>query len=92
MRYSDENVIQHDFGFPRIVRSVDEEISALQGMLVTLGAIRTMAEKLMRDYPNHETACQAIVDFASDGEGDMRGAIERLEEQAPRRRGRGGAT
>jgi hypothetical protein len=35
----------------------------------SLGAIRMMAERLMQDYPQHGTACQAIIDFASDGGG-----------------------
>jgi hypothetical protein len=51
-----------------------------------------MTERLMQDYPQHRIAAQAIVDFASDGEGDMRGAIAKLEEPEPRRRWRGGAT
>jgi hypothetical protein len=38
-------------------------------------------------------AAQFIVDFATDGEGDMGGAIAKLEEELePRRRWRGGAT
>ena len=47
------NVIQHDFGFPRIVRSEDAEREALYAMLVSLGATKMMAERLMRDYPHH---------------------------------------
>ena len=79
------NLIQHDFGFPRIVRSEDAEGEALYAMLVSLGATKLMAERLMQDYPQHRTAAQAIV----DGEGDMRGKIEADE---PWRRWRGGAT
>ena len=87
-----DNVIQHDFGFPRIVRGEDAECQALYGMLVSLGATKMMAERLMDDYPRHRTACQAIADFASDGEADIRGAIEQLEDQQPWRRWRGGGT
>jgi hypothetical protein len=87
------NVIQHDFGFPRVIRAEDAEREALFSMLVSLGATKMMAEQLMRDYPQHQTAAQAIVDFASDGEADMRGAIAKLEEEPePERRWRGGAT
>jgi hypothetical protein len=49
------NVIQHDFGFPRIVREEDAEREALYAMLVSLGATRTMAERLMQAYPQHAT-------------------------------------
>jgi hypothetical protein len=73
------NVIQHDFGFPRVIRAEDAEREALYAMLVSLGATKMMAERLMQDYPQHRIAAQAIVDFASDGEGDMRGAIAKLE-------------
>jgi hypothetical protein len=88
------NIIQHDFGFPRIVRPAGQEEDALYAMLVSLGATRIMAERLMRDYPKHRVPCQAIVDFASDGESDMRGAIAQIEEEtvAPWRQWRGGAT
>jgi hypothetical protein len=86
------NIIQHDFGFPRLVRSGDAELEALYAMLVSLGATKMMAERLMQDFPQHGMACQAIVDFAGDGEGDIRGAIDRLNEETPWRRERGGAT
>jgi hypothetical protein len=61
-----QRVIQHDFGFPRLVDADDAEVSALYAMLVSLGATKMMAETLMRDYPAHETACQVIVDFATE--------------------------
>jgi hypothetical protein len=94
MGYTDQNVIQHDFGFPRIVRAAEQEEAALYAMVVSLGAMRMMAEKLLRAYPKYRAPCQAIVDCVSDSEGDMRGAIEQLEEEnpAPQRRWRGGAT
>jgi hypothetical protein len=47
---------------------------ALYAMLVSLGASKMMAARLMQDSPQCWTACQAIVDFASDAEGDVRGA------------------
>jgi hypothetical protein len=50
----------------------DAEIEALDDMLVSLGATKLMAERLMQDFPQHATACQAIVDVAADGEGDIR--------------------
>ena len=86
------NVIQHDFGFPRVIGAEDAERAALYAMLVSLGATKIMAERLMQDYPQHRIAAQAIVDFASDGESDMRGAIAKLEEPDARRRWRGGAS
>jgi hypothetical protein len=46
----------------------------------------------MEVFPQHGTVCQAIVDFAGDGEGDIRGAIDRLNEETPWHRERGGAT
>jgi hypothetical protein len=93
MAQSAQNVIQHDFGFPRVARAEDDERAALYAMEVSLGATKMMAERLMEDFPQHATACQAIVDFASDGEGDIRGAIAELEdEETPWRRERGGAT
>jgi hypothetical protein len=61
-------------------------------MLVSLGVTKTMAQNLMKNYPEHRMAAQAIVDFATDGEGDIRGAIMRLDEQKPWRLDRGGAT
>jgi hypothetical protein len=87
-----QRVIQHDFGFPRFVDAADAEVSALYAMLVSLGATKMMAETLMQDFPQHGTACQAIVDFATDGEGDIRSTIARLEGEAPRQRERGRAT
>jgi hypothetical protein len=52
-----------------------------------------MAEQLMQDYAQYRIAAQLNVDFASDGESDMRGAIATLEEELEaRRRWRGGAT
>ena len=71
------NVIQHDFGFPRIIRTAAAEREALYAMLVSLGATKMMAERLMQDYAQHRIAAQAIIDFTSDGEGGMRGAIRR---------------
>jgi hypothetical protein len=87
-----QRVIRHDFGFPRLVDADDAEVGALYAMLVSLGATKMMAEKLIQDYPAHETMCQAIVDFATDGESDIRGTIAQLEEEKRRWRGRGGAT
>lgn len=74
------NVVQHDFGFPRIVRHEDAEMGALYALLVSLGAIKMMAEQVMQDFPRHERACQAIADFASDGESDIRGTIALLDD------------
>ena len=86
------NVIQHDFGFPRIVRHEDAERESLYALLVSLGATKMMPERVLQDYPHYRTACQAIVDFATDGEGDMRDEIAQLETDEPWRRWRGGAT
>jgi len=75
-----QNVVQHDLGFPRLVRADDAERTALYTMLVSLGATKTMAERLMQDFPRHARVCQAIVDFADDGEGDIRGSIALLDD------------
>jgi hypothetical protein len=75
-----QNVIQHDFGFPRIARAEDAEMAALYALLVSLGTTKMMAEQVTQDFPRHARACQAIVDFASDGEGDIRGAIALLDD------------
>jgi hypothetical protein len=72
------NVIQHDFGFPQVIRAEEAERVALYAMLASLGATKMMAEQLMQDYPQHRMAAQFIVDFASDGESDMRGAIANM--------------
>jgi hypothetical protein len=62
------NVIQHDFGFPRVVRVEDAERAALYAMLVSLGATKIRAERLMQACPQHRIATQAIIDFGRDGE------------------------
>jgi len=64
---------------PRLVRTGEAELEALYAMLVSLGATKMMAERLMQDYPLQATACQVIVDFASDREGDIRGTIAQLD-------------
>jgi hypothetical protein len=92
MAQSAQNVIQHDFGFPRLVRTADAERAALYAMLVSLGATKTMAERLGQDFPQHARACQAIVEFASDGEGDIRGALAQLDGEPAWSRDRGGAS
>jgi hypothetical protein len=50
-------------------------------MLVSLGATKMMAERLMQEFPQHATACQAIVDLAADGEADIRGTIAQLDQE-----------
>jgi hypothetical protein len=74
------DVIQHDFGFPRIVREDDAEIATLYGLLDSLRATKMMAEQVIEAFPRHERACRAIVDLASDSEGDISGAIALLED------------
>jgi hypothetical protein len=86
-----QRVIQHDFGFPRFVDPADAEVSALYSLCIVVSAAKRAALELMRDYPEHATMCQAIVDFATDGESDIRGTIVRLDEERPRPY-RGGAT
>jgi hypothetical protein len=46
-------------------------------MLVSVGATKLMAERLMQDFPHHGTAYQAIVDFAA-----MVRAIQRRDRAA----------
>jgi hypothetical protein len=74
------------------VRAEAEEREALYAMLVSLGATKLMAERLMQNFPHHRTACQAIVDFASDGEGDIGVTIAQLDGEQPWRPDRGGAS
>jgi hypothetical protein len=50
MASSATNVIQHDFGFPRLVRAEDAEREALYAMLVSLGGTKMMAERLMQVF------------------------------------------
>jgi hypothetical protein len=75
---------------PAIGDTADAEIEALYSMLIVVSAARRRAFDLMRDYPRHASVCQAIVDFATDGEGDIRGAIAKLDDEAPHRRDRSG--
>jgi hypothetical protein len=86
-----QNVIQHDFGFPRAARSGDADFEARYTMLVSLGATKLMVDRLMQDLRSTGPR-QAIVDFAGDGEGDIRRVIAQLHEQRPWRRERSGAT
>jgi hypothetical protein len=67
-----QDVIHHNFGFRRVTHPRDAEIEALDDMLISLGATKLMAGRLMQDFPQHATACQAIGDLAADGEGDIR--------------------
>jgi hypothetical protein len=86
-----QRVIQHDFGFPRFVDAADAEVSALYSLCIVVSAAKRAALELMRDYPEHATMCQAIVDFATDGESDIRGTIALLDEKRLRPY-RGGTT
>jgi hypothetical protein len=80
------------FRLPRIVRAEDAEREALYAMLVSLGETKLMAGRLMPGLPTPCRGLPAIIDFASDGQADMRGAISQLEEDVPWQRWRGGAT
>jgi hypothetical protein len=75
-----QRVIQHDFGFPRFVNAADAEVSALYSLCIVVSAAKRAALDLMHEYPEHGTMCQAIADFATDGESDIRGTIARLDE------------
>jgi hypothetical protein len=79
-------------GTATFVREIDDEARALTALRLVLGAAKTAAADLMRNYPGHEALGQAIIDFASDGESDIAGAMAALEERMPRYRDRGGAT
>jgi hypothetical protein len=63
-----QGVIQHDFGFPRFVNPADAEVSALYSLCIVVSAAKRAALELMHEYPEHGTMCQAIADFATDGE------------------------
>ena len=55
----------------RAARSGDADFEARYSMLVSLGATKLMADRLMQDLRSTGPR-QAIVDFAGDGEGDIR--------------------
>jgi hypothetical protein len=84
--------IQHDFGFPRFVNPAEAEVSALNFLCIVVSAANRAALELMREYPKHATMCQAIADFATDGESDIHGTIAALENGQRRRPYRGWVT
>ena len=72
-----QRVIQHDFGFPRFVNAADAEVSALYSLCIVVSAAKRAALKLTRDFPEHDTMCRAIADFATDGTLPIAGPISR---------------
>jgi hypothetical protein len=76
-----QNIIQHDFSVQRAARFNDAELEALYATLVSLGVTKVMAERLTRDFSRNGTAGQAIVNFATDGEGDIRVTIAQLDQE-----------
>ena len=78
-------------GTATIVGEIDEEARALCALRLVLGAAKKAAAELMRRYPRHAALGQAVIDFASDGESDVAGAVAALEEHMPRHPERGGA-
>jgi hypothetical protein len=75
-----------------IVREIDDEATALNALRLVLGAAKMAAAELMRHYPDYAALGQAVIDFASDGESDIAGALAALEDRMPRYSDRGGAT
>jgi hypothetical protein len=58
-------------GMAMIGREFDDEARAL----LALGATKAAAADLMRRYPDQAALAQAVIDFASDGESDVAGAL-----------------
>jgi hypothetical protein len=56
MVYADQNVIEHDFGFPRVVNSAEAKLEVLYAMLVSLGATKMIAQRVMTKFPDHGIA------------------------------------
>jgi hypothetical protein len=81
MAWFAQNVIEHNLGFPRAAPSDDAEPEGLYAVLISLGLTKTMAERLMRDFPRNGMAGQATVNFATDGEGDVRVTIAQLDQE-----------
>jgi hypothetical protein len=50
-------------------------------VLVALGLMKRMAERLMRDFPQNGTARQVTVNFVTGGEGDIRVTVAQLHEE-----------
>jgi hypothetical protein len=69
----------------RIVNTADAQIAALYALCIVVSAAKRSALKLMQNYPEHVSMCQAIADFATDGEGDIRGALAKLDEEERQR-------
>jgi hypothetical protein len=42
------------------LRTEEAQVEVLYAMLVSLGATKMMADRLMQDYPQHGAACQAV--------------------------------
>jgi len=68
----------------RIVHSADAEMKELHALCAIVSAAKHSAIELMRSYPEHRIMCEAIADFATDGESDIRGAIAKLDEEIAR--------
>ena len=68
-------------------RPPDAEVSALYSLCIVVSAAKRAALDLMHEYPEHGTMCQAIADFATDGESDIRGTIARLDDEKGQWRG-----
>jgi len=75
-----------------LTRELDEEWKALTTLSLILDAAKQGATELMRRYPEHRASAQAVIDFASDGESDIAGALAGVEARMPQYRERGGAT
>jgi len=73
-----QNVIEHNFGLPRVARSDDRKLEGLYAILIALGLGKRVAGQLMRDFSRNGTAGQVTVTFVTDGEGNIRVTITQL--------------
>ena len=83
MGYTDQPTLER----PRVANTntADAELVALYALCIVVSAAKRSAIEMMHDFPEHATMCQAIADFATDGEGDIRGALAELDEEERRR-------
>jgi hypothetical protein len=79
------SIVQPTLERPRVVETVDAQLAALYALRIVVSAAKRSALELMHNYPEHAAMCQAIADFATDGEGDIRGALAHLDEEERRR-------
>jgi hypothetical protein len=81
MGYVDQPTLER----PCVTATVDAQIAALHALRIAVSTAKRGALDLMHNHPEYASMCQAIADFATDGEGDIRGALAELDEEERRR-------